>query len=107
MARRFETGRVPTLRELRRSVSWMRLICRNCGKQRPVLLVHLMLAFGVDASSERVRSQVRCQECGHQGVDTYHPSWTDSAAGFEAFPGYGEQIADGPIETGSQFTMAS
>lgn len=89
MSRRWEKpGEVPTMRELRRNTSWFWFDCRACKARRPVLLVHLMLAFGVDASSDRVRSQARCRVCGQQGVDTYHPSWVDSETGFQLFPGY-------------------
>lgn len=80
---------VPTLRELRRGTTWFWLDCQHCKARRPVLLVHLMLALGVDASSDRVRSQARCRRCGKQGAATYHPSWVDSQTGFQAFPGYG------------------
>lgn len=97
MTRRWQApAEAPTLRQLRRSAPWFWLDCRHCRARRPVLLVHLMLAFGVDASSNRVRSQARCKVCGHQGVDTFHPSWADSQTGFAGFPGY--EDADGERE---------
>lgn len=82
MTKRWEARvRMPTLRELRAQTAWMWLDGRTRRHRRPVLLVHLMLAFGIDASSDRVRTQARCKRCGGQGVDTYHPSWVEANEG--------------------------
>lgn len=83
-------GPIPTLRDMRRTASWLWLDCRNqrCRHRRPVLIVHLMIALGVDASSARVRESAQCPHCGARGADTYMPSHADSLTGSAPFPGY-------------------
>lgn len=78
----------PTLEEMRRTAMWLRLICIHCQHERPALIVHLQIAFGIAASSDRVRSRMPCLRCGLRGCHTYLPSHVDSQTGAAPFPGY-------------------
>jgi hypothetical protein len=85
---KYDPGTVPTLRDLHRAAAWIWLDCTACQHRRPVLIVHLMIALGVDASSDRVRAGAICPKCCHKGAMTYVPSHVDSVTGSAPFPGY-------------------
>jgi hypothetical protein len=79
-------GPAPTLRQMRAVHSWLWLSCAKCDHTRPVPIVHLMIAVGIDTSSDRVRAQARCRACGHRGARTQVPSFVDSQTGSAPFP---------------------
>ena len=65
---------------------WLWLDCVSCGHRRPVLVVHLQIALGMDAGLDCVRAAATCTACGKRGARTYLPSHQDSAAGAVGFP---------------------
>jgi hypothetical protein len=46
----------------------------------------LIIRWGPEASSNRLRQSARCAQFGRKGVTLQHPSWRGSAVGWEAFP---------------------
>jgi len=78
---------VPTLAEARRQVPWMWVLLlelrspRGGGAGAPVII-----RWGGEASTDRLRARARCTACGGKGASLRHPSWTDSAGGWAMFP---------------------
>lgn len=89
-APKMPAGPVPTLRDMHRIAPWLWVGCRatGCHHDRPVMIVHLMIALGVDASSDAVRARAVCPECGHRGATLQVPSHANSHVGLAPFPGY-------------------
>jgi hypothetical protein len=79
-------GPVPTLHELREAQMWLWLYCAHCPHSRAILIVHAMIALGVNASSDRLRATALCPACGKRGAQTYVPSHVDSATAAAPFP---------------------
>src|SRR5215475_9728043 len=81
-------GPVSTLQELHRTSCWCGSICTNsaCLRRSPIAIVPLIIWWGPQVSSNRLRHSARCARCGHKGVNLQHPSWRGSAIGWEAFP---------------------
>jgi hypothetical protein len=77
---------VPTLAELRRHSAWFWLYCERCLHHAPVAFVPLMIRWGADASSDKLRQSARCTKCGHKGATLQHPSWAGEGIGFQPFP---------------------
>jgi len=42
--------------------------------------------MGPDASSDALRKNLRCKNCGHRGASLQHPSWIDVQIGWQPFP---------------------
>lgn len=81
-------GPVPTLRELRKSTPWVRLVSNNshCRHTVPVALVPVMIRLGSDTSSNVLRRSAKCSKCGQVGAATFAPSYVSTVVGFEPFP---------------------
>ena len=77
---------VPTLAELRKSSSWVWVYCEKCLHHTPVAFVPLMIRWGANASSDKLRRCVRCTACGHKGATLQHPGWAGAQIGFQPFP---------------------
>ncbi|MEX2126921.1 MAG: hypothetical protein WD871_01585 [Xanthobacteraceae bacterium] len=79
---------VPTLGELRRTSCWFWVHCRriDCHHRAPIALVPLIIRWGHDASSDRLRHAARCTRCGRKGATLTAPSYVDSRVGFQPFP---------------------
>jgi hypothetical protein len=60
---------VPTLAELRSSSPWVWVYCRqnDCTHKAPMAFVPLIIRWGPDASSDRLRQSARCTRCGGRG----------------------------------------
>lgn len=87
--RRTLLGAVPTLAQLRREgCPWVRIYCRNpaCGHSGALALVPIMIRWGGETSTDRLRGCARCTRCGHKGAVIQRPSWVDLNVGFEPFP---------------------
>ena len=78
---------VPTLAELREHSAWVWVYCDKCLHHAPVAFVPLMIRWGSDASSDKLRRCARCAVCGHKGATLQHPGWVDTVVGFQPFPG--------------------
>jgi hypothetical protein len=77
---------VPSLAELRQHSAWFWLWCERCLHRAPVAFVPLMIRWGSDASSDKLRHSARCTKCGNKGATLQHPGWIDAQAGFAPFP---------------------
>ena len=81
-------GPVPTLAELHNTTRWVWLYCGNykCNRKRAATLAQLVIRWGPDESSDRLRRSIKCTACGHKGVLIYLPSWENTVTGFQSFP---------------------
>jgi hypothetical protein len=79
-------GPIPTLGELQASTSWTWVWCERCQHHAPMAFAPLILRWGADASSDKLRRSARCTVCGQKGATLQHPGWVDSAVGFQPFP---------------------
>jgi hypothetical protein len=79
-------GPRPTLADLQRSHCWTWVYCRKCLHHAPMALVPLMIRWGAEASSDRLRQCARCTKCGHKGATLQHPGWAGNHVGFQPFP---------------------
>jgi hypothetical protein len=77
---------VPTLGQLLHQPYWTWLRCDACGHRVAVALVPFVIRWGADASSDVLRTHVRCTVCGSRGASLQHPSWADAEVGWEVFP---------------------
>jgi hypothetical protein len=75
---------VPTLAELHKGWTWV--WCERCLHRAPMAFVPLMIGWGPNTSSDKLRRSARCTACGHKGAALQHPSWVDSGVGFQPFP---------------------
>jgi hypothetical protein len=69
-----------------RSHCWTWVYCENCLHHAPMALVPLIIRWGADTSSDRLRRSARCTECGHKGATLQHPGWGGNHVGFLPFP---------------------
>jgi hypothetical protein len=76
----------PTLSFLRRSTCWIWVDCDMCGHRAPLAFAPLIIRWGPDASSDKLRQCARCSACGRKGATLRHPSWCDTQTGFMPFP---------------------
>jgi hypothetical protein len=84
--RKSPAGPRPTLAELRATTSWFWVICNRCPHRAPMAFVPLMIRWGGDTSSDKLRSCARCTACGNRGATIQHPGWVDISVGFQPFP---------------------
>jgi hypothetical protein len=80
------TSAVPTLAELREHGAWTWVYCDKCLHHAPVAFVPLMIRWGADVSSDKLRQCARCSVCGHKGATLQHPGWVVAVVGFQPFP---------------------
>jgi len=59
----------------------------------PVAFVPLMIRWGANASSDKLRRYARCTVCGHKGATLQHPGWVDTVVGFQPFPACPNAVA--------------
>jgi hypothetical protein len=87
--RRAPAPPVPTIGQLlrQRTGNWMWAWCNNpgCGHRAPVALAPFAIRWGLDASSDVLREQLRCARCGRRGVTLIAPSWDVRGAGGPGF----------------------
>ena len=79
---------IPTLGELRRETCWLWLNCSRfeCRHSAPAALAPLIIRWGPQATSDRLRRSARCSVCGGRGATLQHPSWIGAGYGFQSFP---------------------
>ena len=85
-AEQFEQRGPETLADLRKRTAWTWVYCERCLHHSPVAFVPLMIRWGADASSDKLRRCARCTLCGHKGATLQHPGWVDTVVGFQPFP---------------------
>jgi hypothetical protein len=49
--------------------------------------VPLIIRWGPETSSDRLRHAARCSRCGGKGAMLMHPSYVDRIVGFQPFSG--------------------
>jgi hypothetical protein len=79
-------GPRPTLAQLREGHSWLWVWCERCHHHAPMALVPLIIRWGPNTSSDRLRQCARCTACGAKGATLQHPGWGGAQVGFLAFP---------------------
>jgi hypothetical protein len=85
-AERQPPGPRPTIAELQRSHCWTWVYCEKCLHHAPMALVPLMIRWGAETSSDRLRQCARCTKCGHKGATLQRPGWAGRHIGFQPFP---------------------
>jgi hypothetical protein len=85
-AKRQPSGPRPTLGDLQRSHCWTWVYCEKCLHHAPMALVPLIIRWGAEASSDRLRQCARCTKCGNKGATLQHPGWAGTHIGFQPFP---------------------
>jgi hypothetical protein len=85
-AKRQLPGPRPTLVELQRGYCWTWVYCEKCLHHAPMALVPLIIRWGANTSSDRLRQCARCTKCGHKGATLQHPGWAGTHIGFQPFP---------------------
>jgi hypothetical protein len=76
-----------TLGQLQRGSSpWCWLWCEKCLHHAPIAFAPLVIRWGADASSDKLRRSARCTVCGTKGATLQHPGWAGETIGFEPFP---------------------
>jgi hypothetical protein len=74
-AKRQPPGPRPTLADLQRSHCWTWVYCEKCLHHAPMALVPLIIRWGAETSSDRLRRCARCTKCGQKGANLQHPGW--------------------------------
>jgi Spy/CpxP family protein refolding chaperone len=67
-AKRQPPGPRPTLGQPQRSHCWTWVYYQKCLHHAPMALVPLIIRWGADTSSDRLRQRARCTKCGHKGA---------------------------------------
>ena len=68
---------------------WFWVICGRfgfCFHKAPMAIAPLVIRWGADVSSDRLRRCARCTICGHKGATLQAPSWYDGVTGHQPFP---------------------
>ena len=88
MARRYQSGPVPTLEGLQREAPWFWVYCNRlgCNHSAPMAVAPLVIRWGPDASSNNLRQSARCTRCGRKGATLRHPSFINLEVGIALFP---------------------
>ena len=76
--RRQPPGPRPTLAQMHKSHPWLWVWCDRCHHHAPMAVTPLIIRWGPDASSDKLRQCARCTACGGQGRD-------DSGSGMGGF----------------------
>lgn len=81
---------VPTLGALlaeRHGAKWFWLHCIVCHRTPvAVPLAPLVIRWGAHATSNMLRRNFRCAQCGARSTSITRPSWSDIATGVQLFP---------------------
>jgi hypothetical protein len=87
-------ARVATLGQIHTAPHWFWVHCEglDCGHRAAMAIAPLVIRWGPDTSSDKLRRCARCTVCGHKGATLRHPSWQDAQVGWQPFPV--ERVAD-------------
>lgn len=84
-----------SLRELRRAVPWVVIVCEGtdangfpCTHMGAAAVVPHIIRHGPAAPISRMLGAFRCTRCGHRRAVMHHPSWgrDNGGSGFPPFP---------------------
>lgn len=78
----------PTLGDLRRGQPWVWINCegRGCHHYAPLALAPTIILWGASASSDKLRTRMRCTKCGARESGLRLPSHVDTNVGLAPFP---------------------
>jgi hypothetical protein len=62
------------------------LNCERCQHHAPLACAVVVIRWGADTSSDKLRRCGRCTTCGHKGATIQRPSWGGADVGFLPFP---------------------
>ena len=91
--------RVLTLGEMQRTPGgWVWVYCeaQGCGHHVPMAVAPLVIRWGPDVSSDKLRRCARCMACGRKGATLRRASWADASIGWQPFPV--EQMTSASLE---------
>jgi hypothetical protein len=81
---------VATLGDLHRPPGWLWVHCTRfdpiCQHKAPLAIAPLIIRWGANASSDKLRRCARCTKCGHKGATLQTPSWYSNIVGHQPFP---------------------
>ena len=82
------TAARPNLGDLRRGVTWVWVCCeaRGCHHYAPLALARAIIRCGASASSDMLRTRMRCTKCGARESGLRHPSHVNTIVGLAPFP---------------------
>jgi len=80
--------------QLHKENCWVWLYCEHrlppdhqpCGHSAPMAIAPLVIRWGPNASTDKLRRCAKCKKCGGQGASIKAPSWVNSLTGFQPFP---------------------
>src|SRR5215831_21283595 len=77
-----------TLGEINTPPHWFWVCCEgsDCGHHAPMAITPLVIRWGPNTSSDKLRRSARCTVCGRKGATLKHPSWHDEQVGWQPFP---------------------
>jgi len=66
---------------------WVWVYCegRGCGHYAPMAVAPLVIRWGPETSSDKLRRCARCTACG-KGATLRRASWADASIGWQPFP---------------------
>src|SRR5215470_51428 len=79
-----------TIGELQRTPGgWVWVYCegQGCGHHAAMAVAPLVIRWGHDVSSDKLRHCARCTACGRKGATLRCASWADAITGWQPFPG--------------------
>jgi hypothetical protein len=82
------TPPVPALKELHQTTPWVWLFCADhqCSHHVATTLAWAVIRYGADASTDVLRKNTRCKQCGKKGALIQLPSWTNMIEGAAPVP---------------------
>jgi hypothetical protein len=81
--------RVCTLGEMQKTPGgWVWVYCegQGCSHSAPMAVAPLVIRWGPDTSSDKLRLCARCTACGRKGATLRCASWADRIVGWQPFP---------------------
>jgi hypothetical protein len=91
MAHAYEkAGPIPTLGQLQQGNGgkwfWVHCESGNCHHKAPMAIAPLIIRWGPNVSSDKLRRCARCTKCGHKGASLRAPSYINIQVGVQPFP---------------------
>jgi hypothetical protein len=85
--RSFTEHRTPTMGEMQRTPGgWVWVYCERCNHSTPMAVAPLVIRWGANVSSNKLRRSARCTACGHRGATLRRASWVGGAVEWQPFP---------------------
>jgi hypothetical protein len=63
------------LGDLHRATPWLWLYSEKCSHSSPLACAVVVIRWGAETSSHKLRRSARCTACGHKGATIQRPSW--------------------------------